>query len=218
VNEFRYIDSDFLASIATDSDRIPTLYYSKHLAVRVFFWMRLRFLFRLMKRHSKHEERCLDFGGGSGVFLPSLAAFFKQVVCIDLENEEALKIIAHCSIDNVELVKSDISTAQLKPASFQAIVAADVLEHFKDISIAVDAISKWLARDGFLYTSLPTENWLYLILRKTFKVQKPWDHYHTAAEVESFLEESGFEKVQGIYVPLFYSIFPLFRISVWRLS
>lgn len=215
-DNFVQVESEFLASIATDSDRIPTLYYSEYSLVRKFFWMRLRLIYRLMKKLSKGSRKCLDFGGGGGVFLPTLSNMFEQVTCVDLEDEEAQKTVGQYNLENVQLVRGNVSNVELKNAPFDVIVAADVLEHFKDLSVAVDAIISWLAKDGVFYTSLPTENWIYVFLRKVFRVEKPWDHYHTAQEVEEYLQQRGFDKIKGVCVPLYIPIFPLFRISAWK--
>jgi len=215
-NKFYEIDATFLSTVATDSDRIPTLYYSNNIAIKKFFWMRLKLINLLMSRYSNTYSNCLDFGGGGGVFLPTLSKNIGQVVCIDLENSEADKIIQEYVLENVTLVQGDVSDTILEDAPFKNIIAADVLEHFQDISIAVDAIIKWLDDDGVFYTSLPTENWIYVLLRKIFHIQKPWDHYHTAKEVEDYLVTRGFKKIKGIYVPFYIRIFPLFRISAWR--
>jgi len=217
-DKFIKIDPDFLRTIATDSDRIPSLYYSKHGSVRRFFWMRLVLLYKLIRRLSNRDQICLDFGGGGGVFLPTLSNYFKQVVCVDLENDEAIEVMRKFSLKNTVIVNGDVSEVILDAAPFDAIVAADVLEHFQDLSIATNAIKKWLGKGGVLYTSLPTENCIYVLLRKVFKVEKPWDHYHTAEEVGSYLDQEGFRKIKGCYVPLYFNIFPLFRISAWQLK
>lgn len=215
---FVEIPRDFLARIATDSERIPKLYYVPFWSVRRFFWMRLRLLFRLMRRWSPRAKTCLDFGGGGGVFLPTLCRAFEQVVCIDLETSEASEVRREFRLDNLRLVQGDITTTELPEAPFDVIVAADVLEHFPDLSMPVDALKRWIAQDGELYTSLPTENGLYVGLRRVFGITKPADHYHTGAEVESFLERSGFVRVARLHVPLHWEILPLFLVSVWRLE
>jgi predicted TPR repeat methyltransferase len=214
---FVEIPRDFLSRIATDSERIPQLYYSRYQSVRGFFWMRLRLVFRLMRRLSPRARICLDFGGGGGVFLPTLCRAFERVVCIDLETAEAHEVRREFRLDNLRLVQDDIKSAELPEAPFDVIVAADVLEHFPDLSLPVAALKRWIARDGMLYTSLPTENGLYVGLRRVFGVTKPEDHYHTGADVESFLERSGFARVARLHVPLYWGLLPLFLVSAWQL-
>lgn len=214
---FVEIDKEYLQSIATDSDRIPTLYYSKYLFVRKFFWFRLRLIFRSMKldRVIDKDKSCLDFGGGGGVFLPTLSKSFDSVTCVDLETNEASQVIGHYGISNVNLRVSDIAKLE-DIGEFDVVVAADVLEHFKDLSHPIIAIKKWLKKDGLLYTSLPTENNMYILLRRIFNIEKPYDHYHTAAQVEKFLSQNGFVRIRRTCVPLYIPLFPLFSISTWK--
>jgi len=213
---FIEIQPRLLQEIATDSERIPTLYYSQSTLVRKFFWMRLRLLYILIAKSANPQATCLDFGGGGGVFLPTLASYFQKVVFIDLEDQEAKDVIKQFYLQNVHLVKDDIAKADLVDAPFDVIVAADVLEHFQDLSMPVSTIRSWLKDDGRLYTSLPTENWIYVFLRKVFGVQKPEDHYHTGYEVERYLRRNGFKPVRKKFVPLVINLFPLFLVTEWR--
>lgn len=213
---FIQIPREFLAEIATGSERIPSLYYHKNWFIREFFWLRLRFVYRRLLKYADKRGKCLDFGGGSGVFLPTLAGLFAKVVCIDLEIEEAEKVVKNYDLRNVVLVQKDIREAEFQEQEFDAIVAADVLEHFRDLRPAVSALHLWLKTDGYLFTSLPTENNVYRLLRKVFKIVKPEDHYHAGTEVETYLENNGFELVDKKYAPLIFNIFPLFIISAWR--
>lgn len=214
--DFIQIPREFLAEIATGSERIPSLYYHKNWFIREFFWLRLRFVYRRLLKYADKRGKCLDFGGGSGVFLPTLAGLFAKVVCIDLEIEEAEKVVKNYDLRNVVLVQKDIREAEFQEQEFDTIVAADVLEHFRDLRPAVSALHLWLKTDGYLFTSLPTENNVYRLLRKVFKIVKPADHYHAGTEVETYLENNGFELVDKQYSPLIFNIFPLFIISSWQ--
>lgn len=215
---FIELPADFLRQIARESDRTPSLYYEGNYLMRRVFWQRLYLLNRLIGRYSKDTSLCLDFGGGSGVMLPTLSAHFKHTILADLEPEDAEKVVAHHHLDNVTIISGDISQADIVPKSCQAIIAADVLEHFKMLDIPVAVIKKLLARYGILYTSLPTENWVYVLLRKLFGVEKPWDHYHTAYEVEAYLQSQGFRKIRTVCAPLYLPLAPLFLITAWRLK
>lgn len=212
---FVEIPAGFLASIASDSERIPTLYYTGNAPIRRVFWQRLRVLHRLAGRHARRRS-CLDFGGGGGVFLPSLAGLFERVVSIDLETAEAERVVERYGLGNVRLVRADVTRAELDEAPFDAIIAADVLEHFRDLEPPVAALHRWLRDDGVLLTSLPTENWVYVLLRRLFDVEKPPDHFHTAAEVERSLSARGFRRIARRFVPLGLPIAPLYLVSAWR--
>lgn len=213
---FVEIEPNFLRTIATDSDRVPTLYYSNYWPVRQVFWMRLKMINFHLQRLQRHKDSCLDFGGGGGVFLPTLSRHFKTVFFLDLEDIEACQVIEKYQLKNVKIIKNDVAAVKISEAAFDAIVAADVLEHFQDLSVPVTALRNWLKPNGVLLTSLPTENFIYTGLRKVFKITKPFDHYHTGSEVEAYLKSHGFKQIKRTFVPLFWNIFPLFLVSAWQ--
>ncbi|MBW4682868.1 MAG: class I SAM-dependent methyltransferase [Microcoleus vaginatus WJT46-NPBG5] len=213
---FVEIEPNFLRTIATDSDRVPTLYYSKYWPVRQVFWMRLKMINFHLQRLSIPKDSCLDFGGGGGVFLPTLSRHFKTVSFLDLEDIEARQVVEKHQLNNVKIFKNDVAVVKISQASFDAIIAADVLEHFQDLSMPASILRSWLKPDGVLLTSLPTENFIYICLRKVFGITKPADHYHTGSEVESYLKSHGFKQIRRTFVPLFWNIFPLFLVSAWQ--
>lgn len=212
-NRFIKIPPKVLLSVATESDRMPKLYYHPVAVARSFFWRRLSFLYELMEKYTAERLTCLDFGCGSGVFLPSLANLFATVTGIDMEVDEATEIVKLYHLSNVQIVKGDITAHDLGKASFDAISAADVLEHFQELDAPVSRIYDWLKPGGFLFTSLPTENFFTRFTRIIGKYKKPWDHYHTAEEVEHFLRGKGFFKVEEGKVTPWY---PLYSIGVWK--
>lgn len=216
MTKFIEIPREILQQLATENDRERNIYYAGHIIVRRFFWLRLYLLNRLMNLYVKDNENCLDFCGGSGVMIPTLAARFRQTTLVDLYAEEARKVVELYKLLNVKVMSGDIKQLKIKGQTFKNIVAADVLEHFIDLSVPVNSINNWLADGGLLFTSLPTENWLYVLLRKIFRQQKPADHYHSAYQVEKYLLSHGFNRIASISSPLYLRIFPLFLLSVWR--
>ena len=215
MDSFIEIPGAFLESIATDNERIPQLYFCGNALSSKIFWLRLRWIHALALRYAQPHRSCLDFGAGGGVFLPSLARLFERVVAVDLETAEASRVVEHYQLTNVSLVRADVATAELAEAPFDAIVAADVLEHFNDLSVPVAALRRWLSDRGTLFTSLPTESGLYDRLRRLYGVPRPPDHYHTGFEVEAFLERAGFRRILRWCVPLVVPIAPLYLVSAW---
>lgn len=210
---FIQIDRDILEGVYQDHPK-TTLYFSRNAVVRQIFWKRLKTLYRLMEHADHPKDHILDFGGGNGVFLPSLAQLFKHVTCIDLDTQRAAKIAAVFDLKNVKLQSANLNNDSLLEKPVDAIVAADVLEHFKDLSGPVRSVTRFLKDDGFLYTSLPTENRLYVLLRKIFNLKKPEDHYHSGYEVEKFLSANGFRRLKRRHIP--FPLFSLFLVSQWK--
>jgi 2-polyprenyl-3-methyl-5-hydroxy-6-metoxy-1,4-benzoquinol methylase len=203
-------------SIERNQDISLDVYCSDQTLLRWLFWFRLQLMTWLIRRVRPRSGDCLDFGGGSGIFTASLATGFERVTLIDRNTQEAAELKARLGLTNVELVNADIATFDFGADRFDAITATDVLEHFADLDLPLPRIKRWLKRDGYLFTSLPTENVWYRWLRIVFNKTKPPDHYHSAAEVERALHAAGFRKVAGLYHPLLVPVLPLFRISAWR--
>ena len=194
------------------------VYCSPNPLLRQFFWLRLWMIALLIRRHAERRERCLDFGGGSGVLLPTLCSGFETVHLIDRNARGAEELQRALGLENAIIRAADIEETDFSAQPFDAIVAADVLQHFPDLGVPVTKLREWLRHDGRLYTSLPTENFFYRLMRVIFRKTKPPDHFRSAREVEDYLTSQGFRKVSGICHPLFVPVFPLFRISVWARS
>lgn len=159
------------------------------------------------------KKRCLDFGCGGGVFLPTLAPMFDEALGLDLYPEDAQNVIKKYALSNVKLVGADAVEASFEPESFDVIVCADSLEHFQNPDAPLERIRQWLAPSGYLFTSLPTENFFTRLTRVLGNQEKPVDHYHSGAAVEKRIEKAGFHKVRSRRLAWW---FPLYLISVWR--
>lgn len=208
---FVEIPQSIYRQLAPPGDERTDLYRSNNRIIRWIFWERLRQITRLIKVSGVSGD-CLDFGGGTGVLLPTLTAHFDEVCCMDLDARLARSIASEFNLQNVSILESDVSC----PATslYDAIIAADVLEHFKDLDMPVDAIERRLMPGGWLFTSLPTETWLYELIRKLIGKTKPADHYHSADAVEAFLRARGFRRWLHVSIP-HAELVPLFSISAW---
>jgi hypothetical protein len=67
-----------------------------------------------------------------------------------------------------------------------------------------------------LVTSLPSESWIYVLLRRVFGIEKPADHYFTGAEVEATLTRVGFRALRRRHLPLEIPGTSLFLVTAWR--
>ena len=213
--KFEEIPPEILQKIATVSVRMPRLYFYPIRFVRKFFWARLKVIHRSIMKTVPSRGVAIDFGCGSGVFLPTLASAFDVVQGIDIEAGEAREIVSAYNLQNVRLINADIynpKDARIEKAD--AIVAADVLEHFKELDVAVRRLHEWLKEDGYLFTSGPSENFLTRWGRILGRIKKPWDHYHTGYEVEDFLERHGFQRISA--ARHVYRFMPMYILSIWK--
>ena len=218
---FEVVPPEVLRKMAAENpepnnERTPRLYYHPIGFVRRWFWARLKVIHRsiLTTVPAPRRRVAIDFGCGGGVFLPTLADTCELVQGIDIAAFEAERMIRHYGLTNVRLIDADIydmDDSRIEPADI--IVAADVLEHFKDLGPPAQRLREWLKDDGYLFTSGPSENLLTRLGRVAGGMEKPWDHYHTGYAVEDFLASHGFEKLHSRHV---YRLLPMYILSVWK--
>lgn len=192
------------------------LYAHDNPVLRAVFWRRLVLVDQLLQRHARDRSSCLDLGTGSGILLPTLASRFAAVHAVDRDTSDAANMVAAHRLSNVVLHQRDVLAEPFESKRFAAIVAADVLEHFPDTAPIAQRVHDWLADDGVLVTSLPTESWVYVLLRRVFGIEKPPDHYFSAAEVEASLTRAGLRALRRRHVPLEVPGTGLFLVTAWR--
>jgi len=211
------INHDFLMRIHHGEIHTPNMYFHSNVLVRWLFWERLNVIAGYIKSNPyMNKIKCVDFGGGSGVFLPTLSSIFQEVILVDLDPSQANFVIEEYGLENCKVVKADAFEQSFE--NVDCIIAADVLEHFECTADIISQIKMWMNDSTFLVSSLPTENWLYVFLRKIFRQEKPIDHYHDSNYVESCLIEAGFSSTQNTRALPLPKPFDLFSIKEWRLS
>ena len=154
----------------------PRVYSDRRWLVRELFWRSLERMLALSRAPSR--RRVLDFGGGNGVLLPTLAAGYDKVTCIDLNTDVAQEVVRLFGLTNVELISDDIFRLSLPDDHFDTIVAASVLEHIEELAPLAAEMARILTAGGELLTNPPSENRFYELGRRVFGYTKPPDHYH----------------------------------------
>lgn len=183
---------------------------------RAIFWQRLATGYRLLANYAPKDAGVLDFGGGSGVFLPTLAGHFREVSVIDRDAEDARRVASYYSLAGIHIYECDI-TRWPENCSYDVVIAMDVLEHFSDNAVPREFLKKHLRRGGLLLVSLPTENWIYRMGRAVLRKSKPIDHYHPATTLMRHYQEHGYSLLADRYVPCAGPLaVPLFQIGVFR--
>ena len=209
------IPPDVLGRI-TDPAHERNIYAHPNPLARWIFWQRLAVGLRTLQAHAPRDADVLDFGGGSGAFLPSLAAAFRHVAVLDRDLADARRVAAHYGLANVDLQEADVTTTP--PArQYDVVTAMDVLEHFLEPDVPRRYLDACLKPGGLLLVSLPTENWLYRLGRLVVRKQKPADHYHPAEALIRYYREAGYALLAHRYVPRLAGFaLPLFSIALFR--
>jgi 2-polyprenyl-3-methyl-5-hydroxy-6-metoxy-1,4-benzoquinol methylase len=143
---------------ARDKDEmaIPS-YLHKNPLIRWLMWKRYALIARLSEFRS--DMAVLEFGCGTGVFLPELSRRCAKVYAMDLFPEYAQHLSRQLSL-KIAFVPS---LAEIPSGSLDLIVAADVLEHLtdKDRLEVLSTFSAKLKDSGRFIVSGPTENRMY---------------------------------------------------------
>ncbi|MDD5012025.1 MAG: glycosyltransferase [Candidatus Nanoarchaeia archaeon] len=159
-------------------------YCHKNPLIKWLFWKRLKTMLK-MAEGINGVKRVLDFGAGSGIFMPTLAKNFPEVYSLDLEVSSIEYVKELYRLKNVNIITGDDSNRlPFKDDFFDVIFAADVLEHFKDSYYIQEEFKRVLRKGGCLVVSGPTENIFYRLARKyVYKQKKPEDHYTDVYDV-----------------------------------
>lgn len=209
------IPRTFLKTIHSGSKNIPTLYFHPNPLISGLFYKRLETILTLIPEKLKKKDRIVcDFGGGGGVFLPTLSKIFKEVFVIDLETYEAEAIVKKYNLKNIKIFQKDVLADVVPENYFDIIIAADTLEHFKDLKDPIEKIYRLLKKKGLLFVSSPTENLFYRFGRKLAGLEKPVDHYHNTKDIEQTLREEFFDITKRRYLPFRIFCLSLFIISM----
>lgn len=199
----------------TDARHERNMYAHPNPIARGIFWQRLEVGYRLLG-DAPAGSKVLDFGGGSGAFLPALAHRFADISVVDRDLNDARHVAEHYQMKNARLFEQDI-TSWDNAETYDLVVTMDVLEHFADKSVPRRFLDSRLKPNGLLLVSLPTENWLYRLGRAILRKTKPVDHYHPAHELVRYYREAGYTLLAHRYVPrLGPFALPLFYIGLFR--
>jgi len=210
------VSMDFLQNIHTGYYHTPIMYFHKNAGVRWLFWERLNKISKIINKNQNIAKgTCIDFGGGSGVFLPTLSKLFDKVILVDLEPSQSEIIIKEYNLTNCTIIQGNVF--ELSFENIDCIIAADVIEHFDNTHLILNKLKTFMHSNTYLITSLPTENWLYVLLRKIFKQEKPIDHYFGAKEIEDVFIKDGLKKTKYSSNIPFIKPFDLFSIVAWKL-
>lgn len=189
--------------------------------VRWIIRKRLRVIDRLLSTQARRYPgkklgSILDFGCGIGLLGVLQHRNCDEIVSVDIEIEPIKKIKEFYRINNITPCSAEDFMWSDHVSRFDAVIAADVLEHVDDIRAYTDRIAEVLKKDGRFYLSGPTESWFYGLCRKIAGFTGEY-HHCNIFDIESILEESNWTRKEIRKIPWFLP-FKMFRVSVWNKS
>jgi 2-polyprenyl-3-methyl-5-hydroxy-6-metoxy-1,4-benzoquinol methylase len=216
-----------------------TLYTSRNPTRRWLHRTRLERIERMLRRAAADGPtgRALEVGPGSGVYLPTLAELFEEVVAADVEEEflENARRLARIH-RNLVPVADDITDSRLPAGSFDFVLCSEVIEHIPASARALVGIHRLLRPGGYLVLSTPqSHSPLELAGRIAFLpgvIQLVRAVYRepilatghvnllTCAEAKRQLEAAGFQILEtsksGVYLPLIAELSGRFGLKLER--
>lgn len=187
------------------------LYFHPNPFLRWIFWKRLKVVFRLAQKGG--ESPVLDLGCGAGELLPSLAGCFSTVAGLDLNITNARRLVEHFRLAEVELHEGDFMNIDFSSRRFRCVIAADVLEHQRDLDLFLLRMQAILEPAGKLIVCIPNEFFLYRLGRAVFRINPPPDHYQRCSRIMERMSRL-FQRETYRHVPS--KLMPLFLVVRWR--
>ncbi|MFZ5909138.1 MAG: class I SAM-dependent methyltransferase [Chloroflexota bacterium] len=184
--------------------------------INYLFWQRLRKVMDYLERDAPYEH-VLDFGCGSGVMLPFLCRISARVTALDVDLLPFEQISRRQAFPpNLQVHDArQVTLKDLPPASFDRIIATDVLEHVDDLSGALNDMQTLLKPGGQVVISGPTENLFYQIGRKLAGPEYSGDYHERGIlEVRNLLAM----QMQVIPIATLYWPVPLFEVFAVSLT
>jgi len=225
-SEFNAYKSDFRAVIRKvlseseqgrlDEAGFPAYSHPNPL-INYLFWQRLRKVMDYLEQDAPYKH-VLDFGCGSGVMLPFLCGISARVTALDVDLLP-FERVSRCRPFPPNLQVHDVREMSLKdlpPASFDRIVATDVLEHVDDLLGVLGDMQALLRPGGQIVISGPTENLFYQIGRKLAGPEYSGDYHERGIlEVRNLLAaQMKVIPIATLYWPV--PLFEVFAASVSR--
>lgn len=177
-------------------------YSHRNPLIRWLFWKRLDVAVEFAAL--RPSDAVLDFGTGSGILLPTLAAGAGRVAATDIELVPGRRTAAARGLNVVFVPIGEFAAwAQANATTFDCIFALDVLEHveeqeLRDLSSTFRAL---LRPGGRLIVSGPTETALYKLGRLVAGFKNEY-HHRTIFGIDRVLMQS-WTVARRTFVPRF---------------
>lgn len=162
---------------------------------------------------NKKYNSLLEAGTGSGIFLPELSKHCVHLFACDVHHhfDHIDELRKKYKIDNLHISSQSIENTNYPDQSFDAIVAASVLEFVDDIQKAVTEIKRILKRDGIFITLCPMESKILDYFLSFYTTKPPKEESGDARQKVSKILEENFTIIEkGYMLPVIGKFFPVY--------
>ncbi|MBW3003736.1 class I SAM-dependent methyltransferase [Candidatus Woesearchaeota archaeon] len=185
---------------------------------RIVYYKRLKFCLNAIKKLSRLPKESafnfVDVGCGFGIFMRIVGKEYPnaKIYGVDLRDEEQLKYgYDIVNNKNALFIRADALNLPLKEKSFDIVLTTDVLEHVNDPIKGLDELSRIMKDNSLLVILVPTELFLFKLLRRMFGKRRFHAQYHWIGNIKNVKEfekvlKTRFKVIQRRFIP-----FPFLR-------
>jgi ubiquinone/menaquinone biosynthesis C-methylase UbiE len=184
------------------------VYESKNRFVKDLFWKRIQTAINLGQINDR--SIILDLGCNTGHLLKTIRKFNSRCECCGVDIEPKIMEIPNCTFK-----VGDARSLPLPDSYFTVVFILDILEHIKNVEIAIKEIHRVLMPNGHAILCGPTESWFYRLCRfiqfgqfkKNVECDKPGFrgeidyHFHTIYDLEEKFVANAFKEVKSQSLP-----------------
>jgi ubiquinone/menaquinone biosynthesis C-methylase UbiE len=104
-------------------------------------------------------DRLLEIGFGSGIFLPELSRHCSELYGVSIHSKVAL-VQKAMEEEHVaaQLMVGDVRALQFPDGTFDAVVCVSVLEHIRELDLAIGEIARVTSDSGIVVLGFPVRN------------------------------------------------------------
>jgi demethylmenaquinone methyltransferase/2-methoxy-6-polyprenyl-1,4-benzoquinol methylase len=147
----------------------------------------------------KKKDKILDIGTGTGVLIPYILEYEKnvEIFAIDIAEKMIEKLKRKNFSKNVKVFVMDICKTSFKKDFFDKVIANACFPHFDNKEMALKEIYRILKRDGIFVISHPTGRYHVNEIHRKYELLEK-DIIEDIYTLSKFVEGFGFKLIEGI--------------------